>query len=315
MSGTPTYKAPIELAWSSRRPELRDESEDWMGMTNPVERRKLQNRLNQRARRKRKDARGVDLDSSRERWPKTESQDTTDSSRSSSSPVVDKDWRCLGSSPQVQRIMLRFAEHARASYLQGTPSLTHLPLLVKLNVSCALQSNATMLGLDAEYNQWDGLSPLSKAGPILGSHFQQEWPQSLRPTDMQYTIPHHPWIDAFPWARLRDNMLQAFEYPAICNEDELCYDVCEFADVDTQPTLVVWGPSHDPRCWEVTVEFLKKWGWLLSGCLEAIDTTNYWRVKRGEKPITIQEVQEAIRLSMPRQLRPSGSSSEDQHTA
>lgn len=43
---------PIELAWSSQRPELRDAKEDWTGVTNPAERRKLQNRLNQRARRK-----------------------------------------------------------------------------------------------------------------------------------------------------------------------------------------------------------------------------------------------------------------------
>jgi hypothetical protein len=51
-SGLNHSGAPIELAWSSQRPELRDEKEDWMGVTNPVERRKLQNRLNQRARSK-----------------------------------------------------------------------------------------------------------------------------------------------------------------------------------------------------------------------------------------------------------------------
>ena len=51
MSATPINAgALIELAWSSERPELRDVKEDWMGVTNPVERRKLQNRLNQRAR-------------------------------------------------------------------------------------------------------------------------------------------------------------------------------------------------------------------------------------------------------------------------
>jgi len=51
-SGFDYADTPIELAWSSQRPELRDETEDWMGVTNPVERRKLQNRLNQRARSK-----------------------------------------------------------------------------------------------------------------------------------------------------------------------------------------------------------------------------------------------------------------------
>lgn len=42
---------PIEVGWTSQRLALRSVEEDWTGMTNPVERRKLQNRLNQRARR------------------------------------------------------------------------------------------------------------------------------------------------------------------------------------------------------------------------------------------------------------------------
>lgn len=54
MSASPNEtNAPIiEVAWSSQRPELRDTNEDWSGVTDPVERRKLQNRLNQRARSK-----------------------------------------------------------------------------------------------------------------------------------------------------------------------------------------------------------------------------------------------------------------------
>lgn len=41
----------VALEWSSQRLELRHGTEDWTGKTNPIERRKLQNRLNQRARR------------------------------------------------------------------------------------------------------------------------------------------------------------------------------------------------------------------------------------------------------------------------
>lgn len=44
------FAQPIELGWSSQRLALRDNREDWTGITNPAERRKLQNRLNQRAR-------------------------------------------------------------------------------------------------------------------------------------------------------------------------------------------------------------------------------------------------------------------------
>jgi hypothetical protein len=54
MSASPmTIEAPlVELAWPSQRLKLHDQAEDWTGMTNSVERRKLQNRLNQRARSK-----------------------------------------------------------------------------------------------------------------------------------------------------------------------------------------------------------------------------------------------------------------------
>jgi hypothetical protein len=49
-SGPEADLPAIEVGWSSQRLDLRDDREDWTGMTNPRERRKLQNRLNQRAR-------------------------------------------------------------------------------------------------------------------------------------------------------------------------------------------------------------------------------------------------------------------------
>jgi hypothetical protein len=50
MPPSPDDLSPVSLAWSSQRLKLRDGTEDWTGKTNPIERRKLQNRLNQRAR-------------------------------------------------------------------------------------------------------------------------------------------------------------------------------------------------------------------------------------------------------------------------
>src|SRR4051812_2503775 len=69
---------------------------------------------------------------------------------------------CIGASPRVQASMRQFADHARASYLQGTPTLLHLPLLVKFNVSSALARNAEILGVTAEYFNWEGISPFNK---------------------------------------------------------------------------------------------------------------------------------------------------------
>lgn len=34
--------------------------------------------------------------------------------------------------------------------------------------------------------------------------------------------------------------------------------------------------------WEAIVALFRKWGWLLTGCLEILEATNYWRENRGE---------------------------------
>jgi hypothetical protein len=213
---------------------------------------------------------------------------------------------CMGATPQVQELMRRFANHAYASYMQGTPALSHLALLVRYNVSSALARNADLLGVATEYYDWDGVSPFVKQGPTLGitsPHEPLDYPTNLLPTPLQRSMEHHPWLDLFPWPRVRDNMLKAFENADICNEDDLCHDVCEYEGHDADPILLVWGDAWDARSWEVTPAFLKKWGWLLEGCSEFLEATNNWRAKRGERPISARQVLEAVQTSLPAQLR------------
>lgn len=207
--------------------------------------------------------------------------------------------RCMANEPRVRTLMRQFAEHAYKSYVEGAPALAHLSLLVNYNLHAALARNAEVLGVSDEYCRWEGISPLNKEGPLL-SQKAIEWPASLQPTPLQMSIEHHPWVDLFPWPRLRDNLLQAFEYPEICDEDELCRDICEYSHEETKPVLIVWGSPWDPRSWEVSNDFLNKWGWLLSGCPEIINSTNYWRAKRGEVRITAKDLSDAIQSSMPR---------------
>ena len=267
-----------------------------MGVTNPVERRKLQNRLNQRA---------------RSEWPcrtvhqkqrihPNTSQETAPKRRmpSSNSHTVSS-YRT-----RPTRAIQRFSEHAYASYMQGTPALSHLPLLLKYNVASGLARNADLLGVTAQYYDWYGISPLNKQGPLLGSGAGAEWPACLQPTELQSSIEHHPWLDLFPWPKVRDNMLQAFQRTEpVDYEDELCIDVCEYNHLDRRPILIVWGPPEDHRSWEIDPIFLEKWGWLLSGCPEVYEATNYWRGTRGEKPITPQQWHNTIQRSLPDQFR------------
>jgi hypothetical protein len=200
--------------------------------------------------------------------------------------------------------MKQFAEHARLSYMRQTPAIEHLPLLIQYNVNSAFSHNAKLLGICVEYYDWNGISPFTKQGPMLGltSQGRVEWPVSLQPTELQTSVDHHPWIDLFPWPRLRDNMLQAFESLKVGDEDELCHDV---SDYDGAPSLIIWGSPWDPRGWEVSTKFLQKWAWLLSGCVDLLGATNYWRAKRGERLITRKDFENAVHWSLPAQLRQS----------
>jgi hypothetical protein len=224
-----------------------------------------------------------------------------DSRRRSDTPAAA---RCIGANPRVQELMRRFVHHAYSSYTQGTPAIEHLCLLTRYNLSAALQRNADILGVKAAYLTCEGLSPFTKEEPTpILSNPQFNWPANLNPTPVQRSIKHHPWVDVFPWPQLRDNMLQAFEHPDLCNEDEMCRELVEYGNLDSKAFLVVWGDSWDFRNWEVTPEFLSKWGWLLSGCQDFLYATNYWRAKRSEKPITQRDVLEAIRLTTPAKLQ------------
>jgi hypothetical protein len=175
--------------------------------------------------------------------------------------ITSEQLGCFGGHPRVQELMHRFASHAYASYVLDKPVLSHLPLLMRYNISCTLQRNADTLGVKADYFNCHGISPFTTQGPTLGlvsPGALHDWPTNLLPTELQRSIEHHPWVDVFPWPQLRDNMLQAFEYPEICDEDKMCHTVVEYEGLDDGPLLVVWANAWDARSWEITPQFLKR---------------------------------------------------------
>ncbi|KAJ5498808.1 hypothetical protein N7453_007859 [Penicillium expansum] len=82
---------------------------------------------------------------------------------------------------------------------------------------------------------------------------------------------------------MRDNLISARDE---LDDGELCVDIMGFWDISAKScSLLVWGEPSDPKSWEVTEEFLKKWPWVIRGELGLIDSTNYWRRKRGDEII------------------------------
>ncbi|GJN74834.1 hypothetical protein PLICBS_008927 [Purpureocillium lilacinum] len=196
-----------------------------------------------------------------------------------------------------------FQYRAHASYMHGVPQVSHLPALVQFNVMTALARNAELLGFSKEYLNYDAISTFNKQGPMLGLTVNaSNWPASLHPTPLQALLEHHPWIDLFPLPRMRDNFLRAIQDPDICDEDVLCHDLAHFDDVAGKATLIVWGDAWDSRCWEASEAFLEKWGWLLFGCPEIFQATNYWRDRRGEGRLSPQQISAYMERSRPAQL-------------
>ena len=85
---------------------------------------------------------------------------------------------------------------------------------------------------------------------------------------------------------MRDNFIRA------CNsidEDDFFFDLVDIReDAGEKANLIVWGDPTDIRAWEASVPFLRKWGWMLCGCREILDATNYWREMRGEKRLIFE---------------------------
>lgn len=180
----------------------------------------------------------------------------------------------------------RFAETAYKSYILGDPTSDHLLTLTRVNVFRACGHNLKSIGFNMDDMTDDAISPFSLAASPeeLLSIETTQMPLSLRPTKIQRTVPHHPWLDFFPLPKMRDNLIQAGDD---WDDEQLCHDIMGFWDspTDGHAGLLVWGEPWDVKNWELTEAFLKKWQWVVRGCPELMNSTNAWRAKRGEKLI------------------------------
>lgn len=193
------------------------------------------------------------------------------------------------SSVKARRIMRSLETVIHAEFALGSPHTDMLLGLTRLNILRALNTNIDVLGYNgADLLDDDAQSPFSMAGPLAADSESRETllPPALRPTHIQRTVPHHPWLDLFPIPRMRDIMILAGDS---YDDERLCHDMLgdRFSrlDLEGKAGLIVWKDPWDPTGWEVTPTYMNFWGWTVHGCWDLFISTNVWRAKRGEKAL------------------------------
>ncbi|KAK9325287.1 hypothetical protein V1517DRAFT_314506 [Lipomyces orientalis] len=298
------YRISISVQPMMHHLEVRGPEDDWTGISSAAERRRIQNRLHQRAYRRRQ--RTTDRADSTVRLSDNEYGTGAAPDLHNPEACPDPALRnyeganslvqfpeltsrqgpgtlCNLNPAVAQMIINHYETWARQCSMQGSPDADNLLTLVQFNVFRALFRNNSALGFNMEWLKCDATSPFNA--------MNQEYldishpPSALRPTALQRTVLHHPWLDLFPYPVMRDNILLAGED---YDDTELCIELVEFCNVAShgeRTGLVVWGEPSDPYSWEVSEGFAKKWGWVIRGCWELFMSTNYWRERRGEKKL------------------------------
>lgn len=196
----------------------------------------------------------------------------------------------------------------------------HLLHLVKYNVFRGLCQNKTTLEtLAVQYdtaNHPNGPFSDHKTFPRYSVILPKAPHRSscLTPTPLQMSVVHSTWINFIPFPKIRDNLIKwefAFDHSDLVGDlvgDLINLKIFLSTTTSSRPTgsrdpaaregnndevptdetgLILWGEPYLAESWEATPGFLRKWTWAVAGCQELIDSSNYWRGVRGERPLQL----------------------------
>lgn len=187
-------------------------------------------------------------------------------------------------SVETKQILQQIETMAHTQYMLGSPRTDMLLHLIQFNFIKALVQNMRVLGLTSELLHDDAISPFNVTGP-WEYDIESALPASLRPTVIQRSVLHHPWLDLLPIPEMRDNLIAAGES---YDETQLCLDMKGHGRAHTDHTgIIVWSDPWDQTGWEVTEPFVRSWGWTVRGCVNLFRSTNSWRARRNERPLGV----------------------------
>ncbi|KAH6655944.1 hypothetical protein BKA67DRAFT_562236 [Truncatella angustata] len=281
-----------------------DLGDDWTGISNPKTRKKLQDRIHQRKLRRRRKEKTkltcqppeetchtlgllglngtfyIESSIQHQTIPRSPASHVMQLTPYNEPLTLESFTACEPDHERTERFMLYFIARVQQR-LSCSPRADMLLSLIQFNSTRALVVNARALGITREFMAPDSRSPFI-APNNGGLTSDTSMPSSLRPTQFQLTVAHHPWIDILPWSKVRDNLLLHDE--SSYDKKELCRDLRGFQKVagSNYGGIIAWGEPWDPRGWEVTEAFASKWPWLIQDCYELLESTNSWRTMRGE---------------------------------